>query len=278
MLIKKNKELFSLKSHSYRSRDFKKLKKNIKNIVLTKFKSINKKIFLHKDFSFFHPKISFGNISSLNLLEIDELLIFQYYLKNYPSYSKFIDIGANIGVHSIINSKLGLKVEAYEPDPKHISLMKKNIKNNNAIGIKVYQCAVSTVNSKMLFTRVLGNTTGSHLTGAKKNVYNDVKQFKVKVVQAKKIIKKNYLVKIDAEGEESKILSSLKKNHFMENDFICEIGSKENAKIIYQKLKKEKINSYAQKINFKKVKKLKDIPTSYKEGTLFISSKNIWKI
>jgi len=278
MLIKKNKELLSLKSHSYRSRDFKKLKKNIKNIVLKKFKSINKKIFLHKDFSFFHPKISFGNISSLNLLEIDELLIFQYYLKNYPSYSKFIDIGANIGVHSIINSKLGLKVEAYEPDPKHISLMKKNIKNNNTIGIKVYQCAVSTVNSKMLFTRVLGNTTGSHLTGAKKNVYNDVKQFKVKVVQAKKIIKKNYLVKIDAEGEESKILSSLKKNHFMENDFICEIGSKENAKIIYQKLKKEKINSYAQKINFKKVKKLKDIPTSYKEGTLFISSKNIWKI
>lgn len=278
MLIKKNKELLSLKSHSYRSRDFKKLKKNIKNIVLKKFKSINKKIFLHKDFSFFHPKISFGNISSLNLLEIDELLIFQYYLKNYRSYSKFIDIGANIGVHSIINSKLGLKVEAYEPDPKHISLMKKNIKNNNAIEIKVYQCAVSTVNSKMLFTRVLGNTTGSHLTGAKKNVYNDVKQFKVKVVQAKKIIKKNYLVKIDAEGEESKILSSLKKNHFMENDFICEIGSKENAKIIYQKLKKEKINSYAQKINFKKVKKLKDIPTSYKEGTLFISSKNIWKI
>ena len=278
MLIKKNKELSSLKSHSCRSRDFKKLKKNIKNIVLNKFKSINKKIFLHKDFSFFHPKISFGNISSLNLLEIDELLIFQYYRKNSHYYSKFIDIGANIGIHSIINSKLGLKVEAYEPDPEHISLMKKNIKNNNAIGIKVYQCAVSTVNSKMLFTRVLGNTTGSHLTGAKKNVYNDVKQFKVKVVQAKKIIKKNYLVKIDAEGEESKILSSLKKKHFMENDFICEIGSKENAKIIYQKLKKEKINSYAQKINFKKVNKLKDIPTSYKEGTLFISSKNIWQI
>lgn len=278
MFIQKYKEISHLKSYSYSSHNFKELKKDIKNIVIKKFKSKVKKVSLFKDFSFFHPKISFGNISSLNLLEIDELLIFKYYFKNHSSYSKFIDIGANIGLHSIINSKLGLKVEAYEPDPKHVILMKKNIKKNNTKGIKVYQCAVSTKNSKMLFTRVLGNTTGSHLTGAKKNVYNDVQQLKVKVVQAKKIIKKNYLVKIDAEGEESKILSSLKKKHFMENDFICEIGSKENAKIIYQKLKKEKMNSYAQKINFKKVKKLKDIPTSYKEGTLFISSKNIWKI
>lgn len=98
------------------------------------------------------------------------------------------------------------------------------------------------------------------------------------MISAKKIIKKNDLVKIDAEGEEAKIIGSLKKIQLQENDFICEIGNEKNAKIIFNKLKKLNITCYSQKNNFKVVNKLKDFPVTYKEGSLLISYKNRWKI
>ena len=40
------------------------------------------------------------------------------------------DIGANIGLHTIVLSKLGYKVDSYEPDEKHFKLLIKNLKKN----------------------------------------------------------------------------------------------------------------------------------------------------
>ena len=277
-MIKELNKISKLNNFSYKNKIFNKLKKEIIFIIKKKFNSTYKKIYLSNKINILHPKISFGNISSLNLLEIDELLIFKFYMRNYQNYKKFIDIGANIGLHSIINSKLGLKVDSYEPDPWHVKLMAKNIEKNKTKKIKIIKAAVSNKLKVALFTRLIGNTTGSHLSGAKKRVYNEIKQFKVKVVPISKILKENYLVKIDAEGEEAKILNSLSKKRLNKNDFICEIGSKENAKIIFKKLRKFNINSYSQKINFKKVLKFENLPTSYKEGSLFISSKNFWRM
>ena len=277
MLIKEINKIFNLKSYSCQNNNFKKFKFKIIKKINKEFNPL-KKIYLLKDFCFFHPKVSFGNISSLNLLEIDELLIFMFYLKNSKSYKKFIDIGSNIGVHSIINSKLGLKVDAYEPDPEHIKLMKKNIIKNKSKNIRLIKAAVSNKNKKGSFIRVLGNTTGSHLLGAKKKVYNKTKNIKVKILDVRKIVKTNSLVKIDAEGEEGKIINVLSKKILKNNDFICEVGNKENAKTIFRKLKKLKIDSFSQKNNFNKVKKISDIPKTYKEGSLFISAKRNWNI
>ena len=64
-----------------------------------------------------------------------------------------------------------------------------------------------------------------------------IKNIKVKILNARKIIKTKNLVKIDAEGEEGKIINSLSKKILENNDFICEVGNKENAKIIFRKLK-----------------------------------------
>lgn len=276
MLLKEIQKIENLKSFSFKNTEYKNLKKKIIKKIVKKFKNRQEKIFFTKKIYVVHPFISFGNISSLNLLEIDELLIFIYYFKNYKKYKKFIDIGSNIGLHSIIMSKLGLKIFAYEPDPWHVKILKKNIKKNMSSNIKLYQCAISDKKKLGLFTRVLGNTTGSHITGSKTQVYNDVKKFTVKIFPAKDIIKQNCLVKIDAEGEEGKIINSLPNKLLMKNDFICEVGNKKNALLIYKKLKKAKVSCYSQKINFKKVNKITDIPVSYKEGSLFISLNNKW--
>ena len=73
----------------------------------------------------------------------------------------------------------------------------KNIKSNRCEGnIKVEEKAVSSEKGSAEFTRVLGNTTGSHLTGSKENVYGDINKFTVLVEaetkeQAKKLARKN---------------------------------------------------------------------------------------
>ena len=279
-MLEKYIRLLSTLNASYKNDEYQKVKKIIIKYIKKNFNVNNKEIKLKRFVSFFHPKIKFGNVTSLNLLEIDELIIFKFYISNATKYQRFVDIGANIGVHSIINSKLGLQILSYEPDPWHMKLLKKNIIKNkvNKKKITLFQCAVSNKDKISSFTRVLGNTTGSHITGAKKGVYNEIKKFNIKVISAKKIIKKNDLVKIDAEGEEAKIIGSLKKIQLQENDFICEIGSEKNAKIIFDKLKKFNIASYSQKNNFKIVKAIDDFPVTYKEGSLFISHKNRWKI
>ena len=71
-----------------------------------------------------------GIPSSLGLFAYHEHNVFLYYLKNFRNYKKIADMGANIGLHSIILSKIGYKVDAYEPDKNHFKLLKKNLKDN----------------------------------------------------------------------------------------------------------------------------------------------------
>ena len=50
-----------------------------------------------------------------------------YFLKRF-NYRHVADIGANIGLHSILLSKFGFKVDSYEPDPYHFKILKKYLK------------------------------------------------------------------------------------------------------------------------------------------------------
>lgn len=51
------------------------------------------------DLSF--PYHSMGAIDSLNLFDLDELIIFSFYWANRNRYKHVLDLGANIGLHSI---------------------------------------------------------------------------------------------------------------------------------------------------------------------------------
>ena len=109
-----------------------------------------------------------GNINSSHLFGLDEMIIFAFYVRNKNRYRRAADIGANIGLHSIVMAKLGLEVDAYEPDPVTYSQLVKNLLLNS-VSEKVLttQKAVSISRGKVNFTRAIGNTTGSHISGAK---------------------------------------------------------------------------------------------------------------
>jgi FkbM family methyltransferase len=223
----------------------------------------------------FFPFIKMGSISSLNLFELDEFIIFAFYWNNRNLYTKSADIGANLGLHSILMSRCGWAVSAYEPDPVHISILNSNLKLNNVHDkVRVLESAVSDIDGTAEFTRVLGNTTGSHLTGAKKEPYGQLETFTVNVQSIDKIFSSVDFIKMDVEGQESKIIAATHSDHWERVDMILEVGTPENARDIYHHLQKIGVNSFSQKIGWKSTKNLDDFPVSYKEGSLFISKKD----
>ncbi len=221
------------------------------------------------------PYYSMGAINSTHLFGLDELIIFSFYAANIGRYKRTADIGANIGLHSIMMSKLGFEVQCYEPDPRTFERLKSNlIINDSEKNVIANQKAVSTKRGKLEFTRVLGNTTGSHLSGAKSDPYGDLEKFEVEVDSFIDIIRNVDLIKIDVEGHEAEIICQTSRDDWAGVDAIAEIGTNINSKRVFDHLCNININMFSQKNGWRRVDSIEDVPTSYKEGSLFITSKN----
>ena len=84
------------------------------------------------------PNFAMGNISTIDLFGLDELIIFSYYRQvANSSTNKALDLGANIGLHSLVLARLGYEVTSYEPDPLHAQQFLANQKLNNVINISL---------------------------------------------------------------------------------------------------------------------------------------------
>ena len=219
------------------------------------------------------PYYKMGAIDTLDLFGLDELIIFSFYWVNRHRYKKSADIGANLGLHSILMNRCGWQVSAYEPDPIHANLLLKNLNLNQIANVQLFEKAVSDKSGTLEFVRVLGNTTGSHLTGAKLNPYGQLERFPVDVVAIDNVMSNVDFIKLDAEGQEKVILLATSPKHWEATDMIVEVGSTENALAIFNHLTSLGVNLFSQKLNWKKVTSLDGMPSSYKEGSLFISKK-----
>lgn len=217
--------------------------------------------------------IDFGSITSAHLFGLDELIIFAWYEINSARYKKTLDLGANIGVHSMLMSKFGFSVTAYEPDPLHVSLLNQTMSDNAVEQFELRQKAIGIKSEKLNFTRVLGNTTGSHLSGAKADPYGELEVLEVEVDSIRVVVQEEYdFVKMDVEGYEVKLISALNSEDFATMDIMLEIGTPENASDIFTELNRLGIYAFSQKINWAEVKSLEDLPTSHREGSLFLTS------
>jgi FkbM family methyltransferase len=219
------------------------------------------------------PYFSMGSIDSLKLFGMDELIIFSFYFANRKRYSKVLDLGANIGLHTLVMSKLGFNVTSYEPDLTHLSQIQKVLTLNNINQKNVIAKAISDCTGSMEYIRVLGNTTGSHLLGAKENVYGPTDVVSVEVDDILEVL--NYgsfdFVKMDVEGHEAVLLNRITPESLEKTDIVLEIGSEKNASEIYEILKQKGIPAYARKINWRLVQKLEDLPSHHTHGSVFLS-------
>lgn len=220
------------------------------------------------------PYCSMGNVSSTNLFDLDELIIFSFYWFNRQRYHNVADIGANIGLHSIIMSKCGYDVNSYEPDPKHFVTFEKNLTLNNCRSVKAHNKAVSDKSGTSEFIRLLDNTTGSHLAGAKCNPYGGMQKFTVELESSTSAFDNCDLIKVDAEGHEKQILLNIGALTWEKLDALVEVGSLENANAIFSHFTYLGINLFAQLHNWQRVVTAEQMPKSYKDGSLFITSKS----
>ena len=217
------------------------------------------------------PYREMGAINTIHLFGLDELIIFSYYWANKSRYKNVADLGANIGLHSLIMDRCGFSINSFEPDPIHIGVFKENIANNKSVNITINQKAISDKSETVDFIRVLGNTTGSHLAGAKEDPYGELETFSVETCDINEVLLNNDFVKMDIEGQEATAILSTKKDTWANVEMILEVGTEKNAKIIFEYLNEINVNMFSQKTGWNKVSDLADVPTSYKQGSLFLS-------
>jgi len=225
------------------------------------------------------PYFKMGKINSSHLLGLDELIIFSFYKKlKILGYQKVADLGANIGLHSVILGKLNYLVRAYEPDPDHVKQFKKNIKINKLKKIKLIEKAVDIKEGSVIFTKILNNTTASFVGNAKLRTSGPVKKFIVKTENIKNILKWAQIIKMDIEGMEYKVVKSLVKKDIIKKIIILEIGTRANAIRIFKHCKKNKIFIFAQKTGWKLAKEISEVPFSYKDGSAILYYKDKFPI
>lgn len=218
------------------------------------------------------PYVAMGNVTSLDLFGLDELILFAFYAVNRDRYKKVVDFGANIGLHSIIMARCGFDVRAFEPDPVHLSFHERNLELNQ-VKTELHKAAVSLEAGRMEFVRVLGNTTGSHLAGAKANPYGELSRISVPVEAAAPHLDWADLAKIDIEGHEAALVCGLPAEIWLTTDAVMEVGTAANAKAIFDHLSVGPVNMFSQKRNWARVETVYDLPTSHREGALFLTGK-----
>jgi FkbM family methyltransferase len=219
------------------------------------------------------PYREMGAISSTKLFGLDELIIFAFYAANRARYRSAVDIGANLGLHSMLMARLGWQVTAYEPDPQHMAWLGDHLTMNAITGVAPVRAAVSDHEGAAEFVRVKGNTTGSHLAGAKADPYGALDRFEVAVHAASRVLATCDFAKIDAEGHEVAILRAVPAARWATLDAMIEVGTPANAAALFAHFAALPVKLFAQQRGWAPVAGLHDMPTSHREGSLFISAK-----
>lgn len=195
--------------------------------------------------------LSFDHIGlKINLdgrYENDLLEVLENFIKKKIPNSKNIsvlDIGANIGNHSIFFSNFFKKVYAFEPNPITYEILKINSKyvceRKNII---TYNYGLSDKSEKVFFLENRSNIGGSKIISNKEYSLNNKNVFSLDVICADELEDlKNVkigLIKIDVEGHELKTL------------YGCERLIKKNKPIIlFEQMKKEINNNSSEVINY----------------------------
>ena len=220
--------------------------------------------------------VEMGAITTTELLGLDELILFSFYWKNRKHYHHVVDMGANIGLHSVLLGRMGLTVTCYEPDPTHAEFILRHSETNALLNsIELRQAAVNVQEGTAEFVRVLGNTTGSHIHGAKSDAYGKLEVFEVVAFAFADAITGADLVKMDVEGLEANLLSTIDYEALRSTDIVCEVGTTRNAEQIWNHFQGTAVNLFPQKINWARAESASDLPFSYREGSLFLSTKSM---
>ena len=165
---------------------------------------------------FLHPNDAFR----LSIYGIHGAHDFKIIKNNVKDGDNVVDLGANIGYFTLILAKLvgpTGKVFAFEPDPRNLALLKKNVEYNNYKNVIIIPKAVSNVNDRCTLY------TGQKTFGQNK-IYKPKKTKTQKFIpidsetvrlddffKTNGLLDKISFIKMDVEGAEFLALSCMKE-------------------------------------------------------------------
>ena len=151
------------------------------------------------------PYVRMGNVDSWHLFADPEPQLFALYEAHRGKWKNVLDIGANLGLHSIILARCGFNVRAFEPDYEHYQRLIANLEVNGCQNVHATMAAVHTEHGEANFVRVKNNLTGNHLEGFKAS-YGPRETIIVPTVDCRPLWAWADFAKIDCEGNEAAIL------------------------------------------------------------------------
>ena len=226
------------------------------NLILEYFVRINfnrkKNIFknIHKnEFAYFFNDTISKEINLDGIYEKEEISIIS---KIINKKSNVVDIGANIGNHSLAFSKIAKKVYSFEAHPKTFQILKFNCMNDQKV--KLFNIGVSNKKGNLFFK----NTKSYNVGGRNLNYSGSIKSHINKLDNLINPKEKIDLIKIDIEGHEYQALRGMSKILSNNKSFLV-IEFCENSISIRRRI-----------INFL-------ISQGYLNAYLFVNNKNIFK-
>ena len=163
-------------------------------------------------------------------------------IKKFPEKKKLsvLDIGANIGNHTVFFAERFLKTFAYEPVLKNFKLLKLNTENID--NVETFNFGISDTNEETVINVSKENMGGSSVVCKPLNT-TSIEKIKLKNLNEENILNEKIgLVKIDTEGMEHQVLLGI--NEIIKRDQPI-IWFEEN---IYEKI----IDGSSTSINFLK--------------------------
>lgn len=157
------------------------------------------------------PFSSYGGLVVYNKLpEYPEM---RFMLKNLNHGDTFFDVGANMGIYTLLAaSKIRSKtIYSFEPIPRVLNQLRMNLSLNNLLeNVKVIEKVVSDKNGYEKFL-VQDITEYSHITYHKSRKGITIPSITLDNYCKKQGIENINLIKIDVEGAEFKVLKGMRK-------------------------------------------------------------------
>ena len=146
----------------------------------------------------------------------DHSNLVKFYKQFLPRDSVVFDIGANLGIRTIVFAELGKRVIAVEPNPELFFLLQKRFNSKQNVVLLNFGCAAESTLSKFyVANNHLVSSFSKKFISFKKSIGEDRNWFKevhVQMITLDQIIKDYgvpHFCKIDVEGFELEVLSGL---------------------------------------------------------------------
>ncbi|HUT49865.1 MAG TPA: FkbM family methyltransferase [Alphaproteobacteria bacterium] len=157
------------------------------------------------------------------LFRVWEPAIARFVEANLKPGHGFVDIGANIGFYTLLAHKLGARPTAFEPSPRVLPLLYRNL-DLNGIDHSVVECIALSDRSgtAQLFEGPVGNQGRSSLSPDNDQLGNASHLVRTAPVEAyAEVLQASRMIKIDVEGHEAHLLKYILSNEIaLRDDFI----------------------------------------------------------